>query len=235
MLISHPYRFVFIKTVKTAGTSVEAFLEPFCCPPGHVVQHWTPTLISDYGVVGQRWPQNDRDNLGYYNHMPAAEIRTRCPQFDDYTRLTVVRDPYDRAISYFHFSHPTFTPPGGMPLDQAIALLKQGDRHILQERFVSFLRHGLPDEQALLCIEGLAVQRWIVLRRCITISSSWSTIHLCIRADALPGFKRNRQGREDRPGIDDYLSAEALELIHQQCGWSFDTFNYQRRSVSSFS
>ena len=28
MLISHPYRFVFIKTVKTAGTSVEAFLEP---------------------------------------------------------------------------------------------------------------------------------------------------------------------------------------------------------------
>ena len=119
-------------------------------------------LISDYGVVGQRWPQNDRDDFGYYNHMPAAEIRQRCPQFDDYTRLTVVRDPYDRAISYFHFSHPTFTPPGGMPLDQAIALLKQGDRQVLQERFVAFLRHGLPDEQALLCIEGrLAVQRWI--------------------------------------------------------------------------
>ena len=30
-----------------------------------------------------------------------------------------------------------------MPLDQAIALLKQGDRHALQERFVAFLRHGL--------------------------------------------------------------------------------------------
>ena len=34
MLISHQYKFI-IKTVKTAGTSVEAFLEPFCCPPGH--------------------------------------------------------------------------------------------------------------------------------------------------------------------------------------------------------
>ena len=67
--------------------------------------------------------------------------RKRCSQFDDYTRLTVVRDPYDRAISYFHYSHPTFTPPGGMPLDQAIALLKQGGRQVLQERFVAS-RHG---------------------------------------------------------------------------------------------
>merc|ERR1711965_9515 len=94
--------------------------------------------------------------------MPAFEIRERFPQFNDYTGLTVVRDPYDRAISYFHFSHPTFPPPGGMPLDEAIALLKRGDRRSLQKRFVSFLRHGLPDEQPLLCIDGrLAVQRWV--------------------------------------------------------------------------
>ena len=107
-------------------------------------------------------PQNDRDNLGYYNHMSAAEVRERFPQFDDYIGLTVVRDPYDRAISYFHFSHPTFTPPGGMPLDDAIALLKQGNQQLLKDRFIAFLRHGLPDEQNLLCIEGrLAVQRWI--------------------------------------------------------------------------
>ena len=104
MLISHAYKFIFVKTVKTAGTSVEAFLEPFCCPPGHVVNHWTPTLISDFGIVGKRWPENDRDNFGFYNHMPASQIFERLPQFYDYTRLTVVRNPYDRAISYFHFS-----------------------------------------------------------------------------------------------------------------------------------
>ena len=240
MLISRQYRFIFIKTVKTAGTSVEAFLEPFCCPPGHVVEHWTPTLISDYGIVGQRWPQNDRDNLGYYNHMPAAEIRRLFPHFDDYTRLTVVRDPYDRAISYFHFSHPSFTPPGGIPLDQAIALLKQGDRTALRQRFVSFLRQGLPDEKALLCIDGrLSVQRWIrfeALHQDLEQLVQDFDLPLTIPVSkALPGYKRNRQGRLDRPAIDDYLSAEAIDLIHQQCGWSFDTFNYQRRSVSSLS
>ena len=92
MLISHPHRFIFIKTVKTAGTSVEAFLEPYCCPPGHVVQHWTPTLLSDYGVVGRRWPQNDCEDHGFYNHMPAREIREHFADFDSYTRITTVRD-----------------------------------------------------------------------------------------------------------------------------------------------
>lgn len=237
MLISHGHRFIFVKTVKTAGTSVEAFLEPYCCPPGHVVQHWTPTLISEYGVVGQRWPENDRDNLGFYNHMPAREIRERCPEFECYTRLTVVRDPYDRAVSYFHFSHPTFTPPGGIPLDHAIALLQSGRRDELQQRFADFLRRGLPDEQQLLCIDGvLAVDRWVRFEHLhADLEHLVSDLQLPLDgsvADALPCFKLNRQVRADRPSVNDYLSAEALELMDQQCSWSFDTFGYARRSVN---
>ena len=126
-----------------------------------------------------------------------------------------------------------------MPLDQAIKLLRQGDHHLLRERFVAFLRHGLPDEKDLLCIQGrLAVQRWVrfeMLHR--DLEALVQDLSLPLKgsvAEALPGFKRNRQGRQDRPAIDDYLSADALELIHQQCDWSFDTFNYQRRRVSSF-
>lgn len=236
MLISHLYRFIFIKTVKTAGTSVEAFFEPYCCPPGHVVEHWTPTLISNYGVVGRRWPQNNLDDYGFYNHMPASEIKARCPFFDQYTRFTTVRNPYDRAISYFHFRHETFQPPGGLALDDAITLLDSGHGDELRDRFVFFLEHGLPNEQALLSIQGeLAVQHWI---RYEHLAQDVQSVlrHLGIpESDSfrrqLPTFKVNRHGRSDIPPITAYLSQRALSLIHQQCAWSFHHFGYEELSL----
>ena len=33
MLVSHARKFIYTKTLKTAGTSVEVFLEPYCRPP----------------------------------------------------------------------------------------------------------------------------------------------------------------------------------------------------------
>lgn len=34
MLISHRKRFIFTKTAKTAGTSVESYFEQYCMPEG---------------------------------------------------------------------------------------------------------------------------------------------------------------------------------------------------------
>ena len=232
MLISHQYRFIFIKTVKTAGTSVEAFLEPYCCPPGHVVQHWTPTLVSDFGVVGQRWPNNDRDNLGYYNHMPASAVKSIFPHFDKYSKVTVVRDPYDRAISYFHFLIPHLL---HLVACRWIKLLNWCAmvQRIYYKKVCSFFRYGLPDEQQLLCIDGV-----MAIQYCLRFEQLYSDLTKLVKSlslpitssisESLPAFKMNRQLRPDCPPIADYLSRDAVELINKQCEWSFDTFNYDR-------
>lgn len=236
MLISHPFRFVFVKTMKTAGTSVEAFLEPYCCPPGHVAEHWTPTLISDYGVVGRRWPQNDRDDFGYYNHMPVAEIRARLADFERYTCIATVRDPYDRAVSLFHYVHATYRPPGGIPLEQAIALVAAGQLQQLQQQFVQFLEQGFTDDYPLLTLNGqLAIQHWIRYESLVAdLEQLVVDLGLPLQgsvADQLPQFKRNRHGRSDAPTVQAYLSARALELIQQRCAWSFATLHYSHRSI----
>lgn len=237
MLISHAHRFIFIKTIKTAGTSIEGFLEPYCCPPGHVVEHWTPTLVSSFGVVGRRWPQNDREDYGFYNHMPASEIRSLVPEFDAYTRITSVRDPYDRAVSQFHYIHEFLPPMGQIPLEDAIRLHKQKQHDILRALFLDFLNNFGYNEENILCINGeLAVEHWIRYESMINdLEELVGNLALPLKGsvtEALPRFKQNRFGRNDTPPINAYLSPEAIELINSRSSLSFEHFGYQRRQAT---
>ncbi|MEQ8403769.1 MAG: hypothetical protein RKE49_01645 [Oceanicaulis sp.] len=102
MLVSHPYKFIFLKPGKTAGTSVEVFLEPLCAAPGHTPSHATPPIESEYGVIGERGP--DPDKSGFYNHIWPDELVERLPAevWRDYVKTATVRNPFDRAVSAFH-------------------------------------------------------------------------------------------------------------------------------------
>jgi len=43
MLVSHRYRFIYTKTIKTGGTSVESYFEPYCMADGE----WTESQKRD--------------------------------------------------------------------------------------------------------------------------------------------------------------------------------------------
>lgn len=244
MLISHIHRFIFIKTVKTAGTSVEGFLEPLCTPPGHVVQHHTPTLISSAGVVGRRGPKRSEPDFGYFNHMSAVELRERFTAFELYRRFTVVRDPYDRAVSFFHFRALQTQGGEGLSLEATLALLARGDSQQLQRQFADFVQYqGVPQEQHRLCIDGqLAVQRWL---RYESLSSDLAALardwQLPLPTDSaavannLPRFKMIRHRAEQTsPPLENYLSAEVVATINICCCFSFDHFGYRRREPEAF-
>jgi len=96
MLISHKYRFIFIKTVKTAGTSIEVDLSQVM-DDGDVV---TPIRPPVEGHVARN---HDRGGTSLYNHMTAREVRAAIGRktFDDYFKFCVEREPVDKCISHY--------------------------------------------------------------------------------------------------------------------------------------
>jgi hypothetical protein len=107
MIISHKYRFIFVKTLKTAGTSIEVFLSQHCGPLDVV----TP-------ILPHVEPHVPRNHDGYFNHIPAAEIRSRVGPdvWRNYFKFCVERNPWDKTLSYFFMMN--FRQGGGLSLDQ---------------------------------------------------------------------------------------------------------------------
>lgn len=107
MIVSHRHRFVFVKTRKTAGTSMELHLSRFT-GPGDILTPLTPedeTLRRERGLPGPcNWQRQD-GQPDFRNHMPAADIRAAigADAWRDYFTFTIERNPWDKVVSAYFF------------------------------------------------------------------------------------------------------------------------------------
>jgi hypothetical protein len=118
VIVSHKHRFIFLKTRKTAGTSLEIALSRHCGPDDII----TPISDEDEALrseLGGRGPQNCEPVPGRraFNHMSASAARRLLGQevWDGYFKFAVERNPWDQVASSYRYSNrrPEWSVPFG--------------------------------------------------------------------------------------------------------------------------
>ncbi len=225
VLVSHDHAFIFLKTRKTAGTSIEMALEPLCRPAGAVVTEKTPAIETAAGVVGRRLsPLSPRVRaalpVDWRNHMPAAEIRDALGGgvWARYLKVTAVRDPFDVAVSRYHWER------------ARRGLAEAADFAQTRAEFAAMATDpGFDGDHDLVHVDAaFAADRTIRYER---LAEDLRAVTAAVAPGAAPAplaHAKPTADRRRRP-LADYYDAASIAAVRRAFAWAFDRFDYPDR------
>jgi hypothetical protein len=217
MLISHSAKFIYLKTLKTASTSVEIYFEPYCVDPKNYSgdRHERAEEVSSWGVVGARRAKS----ATWFNHMSARQVLDRVGSevWECYYKFCTIRNPFDKAVSYFW--HDLDSP--------ARDALSHADFSVVREAFTKWTAlRRLPIDAFIYTLDGCpAVDEFIRYERleddlrrvCTALNLPW-------QPERLGRYKNESRKRPER--FEDYYTPAAAERVARAFAWELDLFQY---------
>ncbi|WP_017733426.1 sulfotransferase family protein [Nafulsella turpanensis] len=227
MIISHRHRFIFIKTQKTAGSSLEIALSRICGPEDVI----TPLTHEEEEVrkaLGYRGCQNyiipfrqykrlDWAKLAYFRkrvqfieHASAAQIQWYIDPdvWSSYFKFCFERNPWDKTVSYYYWHE------GDKTHGSIRNFLETGEAGEMLG-FNLYSRGGMPVVDKVFLYEDMpeALQE---------LSGRFNLKEPL----TLPDFKAKGQVRKDRRHYREILSLEEQELIAKIFAREIRYFSY---------
>jgi len=233
MIISHRHKFIFLKTVKTGGTSVEIALSRYCgeedvitpispedepareelgiSPRNYLAPRATYWLPDYYRLLVQK-----QEKKLFWNHITAQDVRDRVGAeiWDNYFKFTIERNPWDKTVSDYYWRA---SRGGPQSLDAYFRKFRGRFRHFNYPRYslngqlavdaIVRFEHLIPDLTAVLQQVGIAFD------------------------GVLPRAKGS--SRKDRRHYSELLSPAQQQIIAREFAQEIELLGYQLESAAT--
>lgn len=224
-LVSHQYGFIYLKTEKTGGTSVEMALQTLCTPPGTEVSQYGPALVSDVGILGARGDKfTSADETGWRSHMPAKDVSRKLGRdvWARYLKVASLRNPFDKAVSWYWFMASKHGLAQDDPVENFRAFLrgKEAEGYFQSRRDIDWRVTHLG--------KRAVIDQYIRLER---LQDDFAALfaRLGIAGVTLEVPKVKAKSRKKDPlDVPEYFDTETAEIVRRNWGWIFDAGGYSR-------
>lgn len=231
MIISHRHKFIFLKTVKTGGTSVEIALSRYCgdedvvtpispedeptrrelgiAPRNYLAPRAAYGLPDFYRLLVQR-----EEKRLYWNHITARDVRDRVGAeiWNSYFKFTTERNPWDKTVSDYFWRA---SRGGPQSIDSYFRKFRGRFKHF---NFPRYSLDGKPAVDAIVRFEHLATDLKSVLKR---VGIDFDGV--------LPRAKGS--SRKDRRHYSELLSPAQQQIIAREFAPEIELLGYELESA----
>ena len=207
MIVSHKNNFIFFKTLKTAGSSIQAALSSICGPDDILIG-----IMMIDGVLPDR---PSRGQLRQFRNSLVPKTYTEVSQYynvPDFFSFGFVRNPYDLVVSRYHWDAAKFG------RESPIEGFKAWTKHYIQERAYKDLQHPYLGTEDSILVDFVG--------RYENISEDYKKIEKFINCK-LPDLTHEKRGYRDKNvHYSSYYDEETTKLIYNFFKLDFKLFNY---------